>query len=199
LKYKENSGYLWPLDVPDSAIPFSLRRVKAMEWVIKNCKSRDVVVQAGGSYGVWPRKLARYFKVVYSFEPEPTSFYFLCRNCPELNIVKLEMALGDIAMFISMNRRGDTSHTVNKDGNIIPMIPIDNLRLRSCDAILLDVEGYEYQALIGAAETIYKYKPIILIEDRKPEPIPAVRLLLNYGYEQVEFIQGDKIFIHEKT
>lgn len=200
MKYKESDGYLWPMDVRDSAMPFSLRRVKSMKWVIKHCKSKKLVIQAGGSYGVWPRTLAKYFEIVYSFEPEPTSFYFLCRNCPELNIVKLEIALGDVPMLISMNRNGDTSHTVNKSGNIIPMMTIDSFKLPFCDAILLDVEGYEYKALIGARETIFKYKPIVLIEDRySTEPIPAVKFLLDSGYREVEYIQGDRIFIHEKA
>ena len=43
-------------------------------------------------------------------------------------------------------------------------IKIDNLNLKP-DLIKLDIEGYEHKALLGAAKTIKKYKPIIYIED----------------------------------
>ncbi len=201
MKSKKNNDFFWPDDgsVPDSAIPFSLKRRKSMDWVIKNWKRREAVVQAGGSYGVWPKELAKHYELVYSFEPEPTSFYFLCKNCPELNIIKLQMALGDIAGFVSMNRMNDTSHTVNNKGRSIPIVPIDNFRFQQCDALLLDVEGYELYALMGAANTIARYRPIILIEDRKDYPIPAVTWLEKRGYCQAQQIQGDRIFIHEKA
>ena len=41
---------------------------------------------------------------------------------------------------------------------------IDSFNYQSCDFILMDCEGFELNALIGAKETITKFKPIMVIE-----------------------------------
>jgi hypothetical protein len=41
---------------------------------------------------------------------------------------------------------------------------LDNLQIDDFDIMLVDIEGYEYEFLLGAKEKIIKYKPIIIIE-----------------------------------
>ncbi len=49
-------------------------------------------------------------------------------------------------------------------GEKVKMIKIDDLKLDGCDFIKIDVEGFEYGVLLGAIETIKKYKPVIFYE-----------------------------------
>ena len=68
--------------------------------------------------------------------------------------------------------------------------------------IQLDVEGYELNALLGAIETIKKYKPVLCIEfcekwlnryDATSDKI--LSLLDNLNYIHVKTYGVDKIFI----
>jgi hypothetical protein len=52
---------------------------------------------------------------------------------------------------------------VNGEGHI-PTIRIDDLNLTDCNLMQLDVEGYELNALLGAAKTIDKFKPVLCVE-----------------------------------
>jgi len=63
----------------------------------------SVCVQAGGAVGVWAKRFAQVFDVVYTFEPNPTSFHCLCTNAPELNVVKMNAALGEDHALIRMD------------------------------------------------------------------------------------------------
>ena len=43
----------------------------------------------------------------------------------------------------------------------IPVLSIDQLGLNNCDLIHLDIEGGEYDALMGAEHTIKRFGPLI--------------------------------------
>jgi hypothetical protein len=65
------------------------------------------------------------------------------------------------AAFISMT---------NKSGEVVEVRTLDSFDLDAIDFIKLDCEGYEYPALLGAAETINRNKPVISIEQKKGSP-----------------------------
>lgn len=48
----------------------------------------------------------------------------------------------------------------------LPTLCIDDLSLRECDLIYLDIEGYEFRALRGALATIERCHPVIVVEDK---------------------------------
>ena len=82
---------------------------------------------------------------------------------------------------------------------------IDNLNLHGCDLIQLDVEGYELNALLGAIETIKKYKPVLCIEfcekwlNRYNDSSEKVLdLIYSLGYKLVDEYGVDKIFIYNE-
>ena len=132
-------------------------------------KNKRIAVQAGGAMGMWAKRMAQEFEIVYTFEPTPQSFHCLVSNCPEENIVKMQAALGEKPGLIKM---GDPERATNygafycQKGGYIPTIRIDDLGLDGCDLLMLDIEGYELFALKGARETIAKYRPVIVLEDK---------------------------------
>lgn len=133
---------------------------------MSNVKKRDVVVQAGGYCGIFPKKLSKLFNIVYTFEPTPINFHCLVKNCIEPNIIKFQAALGKEHQMIHVNEV-PSNMGMNKvrSGGSIPMFMVDDLNLATCDLIQLDCEGYEILILEGARETIKKHKPVISVED----------------------------------
>jgi FkbM family methyltransferase len=124
-----------------------------------------VAVQAGGHCGWMVKELKKYFETIYTFEPNSVEFLCLCMNLPEDNIFKIQACVGNEHQLVRMRQHpwGSGANHIEGEGNV-PVFKIDDLKLNACDFIQLDLEGYEYYALLGALETIKKYKPLICIE-----------------------------------
>lgn len=157
-------------------------------------RERNVVVQAGGNCGLYPRLFAKYFNTVYTFEPDPLNFHCLVNNCQLDNIVKINGALGSNNEPVRVQRAGMGNvgcHTVVA-GGLVPQFTIDQLNLPACDFIQLDVEGYEIHILHGAAKTIEKFKPGISCENGNNSGIPE--FLAQYGYKVVANVGADVVY-----
>ncbi len=159
----------------DRALKYALRDVVgACQAVVGEAKSHCAVVQAGGHAGTFPAHLSGEFGTVYTFEPSPTLFRRLVERCSSLdNVVPMNAALGyhrGLVSAVQERRDGNrerewhsgVTHVV--PGGHIPTFRIDDLQLTTCDAIMLDVEGYELFALQGAEETIARCRPVICVE-----------------------------------
>ncbi len=165
-------------------------------------------VQAGGNLGYFPIAFSKVFDRVVTFEPDPVNFQCLSHNCVEENIIKLQAALGYDRMWVEIEIPSITHVGLNqvKIGGepLVPVLRIDDLNLPACDLIQLDLEGFEYYALRGAEETIRQFKPTLAVElvghtsrygggegDKH-----CYEFLSFMGYEEVETIYNDKIFVH---
>jgi FkbM family methyltransferase len=171
---------------------------------IKHVKKFTYCVQAGGNVGVWPRWLCRRFKYVYTFEPDPVNFRCLIVNCPEESVIKFNAALGSkpgcvkIAQAEYKGQRNCGANYVKGEG-VIPTLRLDDLALPGCDLLQLDIEGYEYFALMGAVETIRKFKPVVMIEDkghskRYGVSAESADLLTGMGMTEAIKVAADRIF-----
>lgn len=202
---EQRDGYWWPksdkrcwqymLDHPD--IP-----EKVAEHVEE--KNRKVIVQAGGNCGFYPKKYSELFETVYTFEPDWLNFYCLNLNVSTPNVIKAQACLGNEHKLVSLNikevNRG--KNFVNGDG-IYPVYKIDDLNLNSCSAIQLDIEGFEYYALLGAINTIQQHKPVIVLEiwdqleNRYEKNInqKTFEFLSSLGYQHIDTMyESDKVF-----
>lgn len=143
----EIDGNYWPETDKECHTAVMVQH-KDMHEAIELCKKREVVVQASGNCGIWPRDLAKIFNMVYTFEPDITNFLCLNLNVPDKNVVRMQAALGNARSPIGMDLKKENvgAHQVKQHG-LIPQIKIDDLCLPACDLIQLDVEGYEYFAI----------------------------------------------------
>jgi FkbM family methyltransferase len=155
----------------------------------------SVCVQAGGNQGMYPRLLSEMFGRVYTFEPDPLNFYCLVDNCQKDNIYKMQAALGAQPGLVRINRGPMTNtgtHTVSADGVCtVPMVTIDSLQLDSCGFIMLDIERYEYQALLGAMQTIERFRPVIQCECGNDD---ILNLIGRFGYRRVATSKADTLY-----
>jgi FkbM family methyltransferase len=167
-------------------------------WFMHYVKNKNVVVQAGGCCGMYPRFYANYFKTVYTFEPNELNYYCLVKNIDNIqNIHHRNCALGKEERMIGMDAPTDPGEetnrgmfTVNETLSDIPMITVDSLNLEECDLIHFDLEGYETNALIGAAKTIDKFNPVVIVERDS-----GGELLRSIGYQLVVRTSMDSIFV----
>ena len=159
-------GLLWPThDVTCLKVIWS--ELYSLEKVISNTPRKRVAVQAGGNVGVFAKRLAEEFELVHTFEPDEQNYECLKLNATEPNIRTYEAALGATNGFTSLTfEDGNCGAHYVGEGHYTPMVTIDSLGLEHCDLIYLDIEGYEMEALKGAAETIKRCRPTIAIEDK---------------------------------
>jgi hypothetical protein len=57
----------------------------------------------------------------------------------------------------------------------------------------MDIEGYEYNAILGAKETLVKWKPALIVEVHsellgRPTTIELLELLKSLGYEAISLV-----------
>ena len=129
---------------------------------------RNLIIQAGGNGGLYPAIYSEFFKQVITFEPHYRWFACLSVNASADNVFKYRAALGNDNEPVQMYTPGGFAHPnmggmfIRPDG-IIPKLRIDAFGL-SPDLIHLDIDGAERSALQGAAETIERAKPLIVIE-----------------------------------
>ena len=200
------NGFYWP-DHDKYCHPVVPNQLSDLDYALKYTKDTKTCVQAGGNVGVWPKKLSTIYDTVYTFEPDPENFNCLCRNCPEHNIVKFNAGLSNAHEMITVKSPNKAeelncgAYQVFK-GGVIPTFKIDDLNLKSCDLICLDIEGYELFALQGAMYTIEKFKPVIALEQKKlpimyqENPEAASEYLIKgHNYEVVERIHRDIILV----
>lgn len=164
---------------------------------LKASRERNVVVQAGGNCGLYPRLFSKYFKTVYTFEPDPLNFHCLVNNCQSDNIIKINGALGATNELVRVQRAGMGNvgcHTVKNDGEVfVPQFTIDQLNLNQCDFIQLDVEGYEIHILRGAIKTIERFHPGISCENGTNNGIPE--FLAPLGYNVSTTVGADTVYV----
>jgi len=157
----------------------------------KKVKKFDVVITAGANLGMYTRFLAKKFQRVYAFEPEPLNFHCMVINNQVDNVYKMNAALGKEPGFVfttgtrTASNRGMFKVNPEAAGAFIPMFSIDSLPWDTVDLIQLDVEGYEYDVLQGAKNTIQKHKPVVIAENGKKKEI-------EHFMNQLGYIQGDQ-------
>lgn len=205
LGIKEYKGFFWPeWDTQASAVICD--QVVDVEHALKYVKDFQVAIQAGGNVGVWPKYLSKRFKEVHTFEPEPSNWACLEKNCPELSIIKWPHALGRLSGRVGMEypegRENMGACCVKPNIGDISVVRIDDLNLIACGLIQLDIEGYEIEAILGAARTIERFRPVLMVEDKGLSAKYGYAqgwsdtLLTEWGYEVVDKINRDVILVH---
>ena len=124
------------------------------------------VLDIGANIGTHTIYYANHASRVFAFEPNPIAFECLQYNLRQYlnttlypNAVSNHIAKIDI---VSCGANYGAAYTL--PGNTIPTITIDSLELSECNFIKIDVEGDELAVLLGAEQTVRKYKPVMCIE-----------------------------------
>ncbi len=184
-------------------------------------KKKDAI-DVGVYRGVYSYQLAKYYKHVYSYEPNPLIYPYLQKNLKKIisNITienfALSDAIGEIDLRIpkrfksifkgnieEIYKLGCASiHKKNKfiefDSYKVKRQKLDNiLKNKTVGFIKIDVEGHEKEVIKGSIEIIKKNKPILLVEieerHSKVKPIETINFIKNLGYKPYFFKENKLI------
>lgn len=135
-----------------------------------------VGLDVGANLGLYTYFLARSCRHVYAFEPNPNPLHTL-RAVVDSNVTVLPLALGDFSgeaeLTVPRGRRGWTSNGATLAAGYrgpsmtlkVPARRIDDLGIENVGIIKIDVEGYELGVLEGAARTLARDKPALMVEN----------------------------------
>lgn len=156
-----------------------------------------IVLDVGANIGTHTLQFAKSVQpngFVYAFEPQRIAFEFLCANIilnNYLNIFPMMAGVsdtdGEIIVPIlnpdSLANSGSINIENKSSGDPVRLLTIDSLKLNRCNLIKIDVEGMERKVLLGAKETINKFRPLLFVENNTPENSEdLIRLLFDLKY-----------------
>jgi len=192
------------------------------EGAMAHCKSFRRCIDQGSHIGLWTMHLQKRFDAVECFEPVAR-----LRECWDMNInydknhnelhtCALGKEPGQVTLFSHGTACGDSSiehptallRTINGDVAVpsdfdVEMRTIDSFEFIDVDFIKLDAEGYEENIARGAAETIHRWRPTIIVEQKRDmackyglAPKGAIQYLEQaHNYRVVREMAGDYVMV----
>jgi len=171
------------------------------EMLAQLVKPGMTVVEVGANIGAHSVAMAAkcFPGPLYLFEPQQRIFQLLCANlvlngvrnaiafpeaCGEAEgrVVIPHLDYGAEFNFGGVSVKPDEAGLT---GQRVRCTPLDSLQLAACNLIKLDVEGYEAQVLRGATETIRKHRPLLYVENDRPQhQQEVISLIDSLGYRQ---------------
>ena len=105
---------------------------------------------------------------VLAFEPNPTAYECLIRNCPDVEAHRMGLGAqpGTLAMTIVDGNYG-ASRITGDGSQRVEISTLDSFVLPRLDVMKVDAEGFELQVLEGAKETIARCRPVLALEVQK--------------------------------
>ena len=169
------------------------------------CSKRGTALDIGANVGLWSRDLVDNFAKVVAFEPVAVFRECLEKNVSGPNFFISPLALGDhdtlATMIITEGNSGHSHLDPNTLGTgDVQVVKLDNLNIDNVDYIKIDCEGYEYRVLQGAEQTVKRWRPIMVIEQKPHDAyskdygqFAAIALLESWGMIKLDQIRDDWI------
>lgn len=161
---------------PDADAPLYLRALSYLKG-----RKLNAAIDGGANVGHWSAWMVRDFRFVMAFEPQAELAAQIRRRLRDMDPLPVfwqvwAMALGakpgvcaienppnrqvSTAAFVRFGESGEPARTA-------PVLTLDSFNLEHCDLLKLDLEGAEYFAIMGAAETIDRCAPVVVLEESR--------------------------------
>ena len=164
----------------------------------------EYIADVGAHVGLWSRPMMRRANTKYIWAFEPNSSV---RECYVLNMGGFDnysiypVALGHKNMKGFLNVETDNSGNTNvhptRSGNT-EIRTLDSFNFEHLDYIKVDVEGFEYNFLQGAVDTLNRCRPFVHLEmkskNMRNSKDDFYRFMKNIGYSQVMKIGAEVLY-----
>ncbi len=153
----------------------------------------------GANRGIWAGEMAKLTRTVWAFEPNPKLFAVLSRAVPP-SVTCRHVALSDAPGEAELLIPGEKGRFSNQGASLNPAkvegepfmsvkveaAPLDALDPPPVGFMKVDVEGHEMAVLKGAANTIARDRPVMIVEAEERHTGRSLDSLLDeieaYGY-----------------
>lgn len=163
------------------------------EKILSLAQKDKLCLDIGANIGCISQALLANGHSVIAFEPQNEIYKLLQNNIVCMGGAAINSAVGSSIGTAKMpkvyysdknNFGGLGINTPSMYGHIeVPITTIDSLNYPNVGFIKIDVEGFEYEVLVGATNTIKKYMPIMYIEDDRAENSTKLRAYIHsLGY-----------------
>ena len=165
-------------------------QIQQRRWSLEGLTEHRCALDIGAHVGLWSRDLVKVFEEVVAFEPCEEHRECLAKNVTADNLIIHPWAVGECEGRVALEfYPGRSGHTHRREGDTTRMVCIDDLGLDSVDYIKIDVEGFEFEVIQGAEQTIREFRPRMCIE-QKPHRTPEDRyrgrdLLKSWGAREL--------------
>ncbi len=173
------------------------------DWLKQYKGSFDgTAIDIGANIGNHSLYFSDFYNKVVSFEPNMRTFKVLALN------VELAKNIECYNFGISSSNGNAEMHVnkTNMGGSFIstdPSLTSQSITLQTLDSVIddsevikllkVDVEGHDYDALLGSENTIKRNMPVILFEQHDEDFVngesKVIELLKSYGYSQFAIVQ----------
>lgn len=164
----------------------------------------EYIIDVGAHVGLWSRPMIRRAntKYIWAFEPNKS-----VRECYVLNMGGFDnysifpVALGHKNTKGYLNVETDNSGNTNvhptKSGNT-EIRTLDSYNFKNVDYIKVDVEGFEYNFLQGATDTLNRCRPFVHLEmkskNMRTTKEEFKRFMKNIGYNEVKKVGAEVLY-----
>lgn len=188
----------WPgLERDDLLENYETDALQAVVEFMQNTECNYALIDCGADIGIYSRLLlsnTEKIRYIVAFEPNPEAFYLLEENLRNtgIDIQLFESAVGSSRgkgelFFPEDDPISHAGFIRREQGGVIDIVPIDDLGVPAELGLMLklDVEGAEYDALLGAARTLSDAPHFVVqfeahrevVKRTGQEPVDGVKLL----------------------
>ena len=170
---------------------------KIREWASPYIKNFRTYIDVGAFDGDTAKPFVNHFEKIIAFEPNPEVFKLI----PE-SIEKYNVGLGDQTetrnLVLPNNGKNLAAHgSVTRYSSGIKTFPVtiktlDSYNFTNVDFVKIDVEHFELQVCKGAENTLKKYMPTIMFENKRNEASDCKDFLESIGY-QTKMFKSDTV------
>lgn len=195
-------------EILDGRGTYQIKKWRACLPYIKNWR---VAVDVGAHVGLWLMQMTKQFEIVHCFEPVKELRACLRENMSgdknfSIHPVALGAKKGSVFMSYDPKDSGNThigraAAEIDDDPESVPIETLDSFQLENVDFVKIDCEGYEDFVIEGAHETLSRWKPCVIVEQKQHKLManfgikgtPAVILLTKLGAKIRKVISDDYI------
>ena len=135
----------------------------------------SIALDIGANMGIYSYALAKLARHVHAFEPQAECCEVVASWPASRNVTVHHAGVGSQAGELVLHVPVDGSRRIGTRASFtelegpqvnlrVPVVTIDSLGLEDVGFIKVDVEGFEYDVLVGATETLRRWKPAVLVE-----------------------------------
>ena len=147
--------------------------------ILNKINDKSIIIEAGGHIGDTTFLMSTYLNyidkksLIYTFEPDVTKCNYIqdIININKITNIKIfNFGISNIYSNGSLNKKSHAGAWTIQNGTDFKIIPLDSINYEyPISFIKLDVEGFEYNALLGAKKIINMFNPILCIERENKE------------------------------